>query len=174
MLAGIFAVDRNEDGGNAGGGERVQLARQQPAIGHHGGLHAHIGGHLHHIGDARMQQRLATHEGDEADIGLGLHERQGFGEARGVHRAPVGDETLVMGEVAEVAGRIAQVGDRSIENGRATAGHKAEQVHQAGTGRRHGESFEDGTVLPELAGKAKREAVLLQPQWPITLEGEAI
>jgi hypothetical protein len=83
-----------------------------------------------------MQQRLAAREGEVADTAP-VQDVERRAEPLGVDEAAIGDEALVVGEAAEIAGGVAEVGHRDVADRGPAARHQAQYVGRSSQRLQH-------------------------------------
>ena len=83
-----------------------------------------------------MKKRLATKEADVTDATPIQNLDRGV-ETRSVYPTQVFTKDLAIREIAEVAGRIARIGDSDIAQGGTTASKESQHIPNLASGREH-------------------------------------
>jgi len=123
----VRAVDRDQECAEPCANQRIQLPRQQPAVGDERRHDAARDRGAHHVDDARVEERLPALEAEVARPAP-VQDVQAVAEPGGVEVEAVGDEALVVREVAEVAGGVADVGHRHVAHRGAALPDEADEV----------------------------------------------
>jgi hypothetical protein len=113
MFVHARRVDGDGDRSQSGSGQFFETRWKQPAVGDDYHAHASPCGHRHEVRNARVQKRLSTEKIYVSDIAR-MEDIERVAEATRVYPAQLSDLTLVMGEVAELASRIAGICDGDI------------------------------------------------------------